>query len=42
MNRPHPIAAAALAVLEEIATLAAIGLFITMLAVWSGIIGGPL
>lgn len=42
MNRPHPIAAAALAVVEEIAALAAIGLFIAATMVWAGIIGGPL
>lgn len=42
MNHPHPIAAAALAVLEEIGTLAAIGLFIAAAMVWAGIIGGPL
>lgn len=40
MNHPHPIAAAALDVLEEIGALAAIGLFITAVMVWAGIIGG--
>ena len=42
MSRPHPIAAALGAVLEEIAALGAIVTFITMLAVWAGIIAGPL
>lgn len=42
MNHPHPIAAAALAVLEEIGALAALVSFIAALAVWSGVIGGSL
>lgn len=42
MNNPHPIAAAALAVLEEIGALAAIGLFIAAAMVWAGVIGGSL
>lgn len=41
-DRPHPIAAALLDVIEELGALAAIVSFISMLAVWSGIIGGSL
>lgn len=42
MSRPHPIAAALGAVLEELAALAALVGFIVMLAVWSGVIGGSI
>ena len=42
MNRPHPIASALLAVVEELGALAAIVSFITALAVWAGVIGGSL
>ncbi|MGX1353384.1 hypothetical protein AB7M49_007005 [Bradyrhizobium elkanii] len=42
MDRPHPLASAALAVAEEIATLGAIVGFVVMLAVWAGVIGGSI
>lgn len=42
MNRPHPIASAALAVAEEIGALAAIVGFVAMLALWAGVIGGSI
>ncbi|MFZ5692434.1 MAG: hypothetical protein ACOY5F_14390 [Pseudomonadota bacterium] len=41
-DRPHPIAAALGAVLEEIAALGAIVLFIGMIMVWADIVAVPL
>ncbi|WP_454618357.1 hypothetical protein [Bradyrhizobium cenepequi] len=41
-SNPHPIASAALAVVEEIAALAALVSFIAAALLWAGVIGGSI